>query len=128
MNTRICKTGDVVLVIAIAAMALLLMVWNAYGRTPDQQIIAVIKQDGKLIKQIDLSDIKDSQYIYINEPIRQVIVAENGRIRFLESDCPNQICVKSGWLTRPGDRAVCMPSKVVITIMGGDKQVDSIAY
>ena len=128
MNTRIFKTGDKILIISIAVIAVLLLVCNTFGVSPDKQITAVITQNGNLIRKINLNDLKDSESVYINEPIKQVILAEKGRIRFLESDCPNQICVKTGWLTKAGDRAVCMPSKVVITIVGGDKQVDSVSY
>lgn len=128
MNTRIFKTGDTILIVSIAVIAILLMAWNTLGVSPGQQITASITQNGNLIKQINLKDLKDSDYVYINEPIKQVILAEKGRIRFLESDCPNQICVKTGWLTKSGDRAVCMPSKVVITIVGDNKQVDSVSY
>ncbi len=128
MNTRIFKTGDTILIASIAVVALLIMAWNIFGVNDGSQITAVITQNGNLIKQINLNDLKDSEPVYINEPIKQVILAEKGRIRFLESDCPNQICVKTGWLSKPGDRAICMPSKVVITIVGGDKQVDSVSY
>jgi len=128
MNTRIFKMGDTILIVSMAVIAILFMAWNTFGVRPDNQITAVIKQNGNVIKQINLSDLKDSEYVNVNEPIKQVILAEKGRIRFLESDCPNQTCVKTGWLTKSGDRAVCMPSKVVITIVGGNKQVDSVSY
>ncbi|HWP97139.1 MAG TPA: NusG domain II-containing protein [Syntrophomonadaceae bacterium] len=128
MSTRMFKTGDKILIVSIAAIAVLFMAWNTFVVSHDQQITAVITQNGNVIKQINLNDLKNPESIYINEPIKQVIIAEKGRIRFLESDCPNQICVKTGWLTKSGDRAVCLPSKVVITIVGGNKEVDSVSY
>ncbi len=128
MNTRIFKIGDKILIVSIAVIAVLFMAWNTYGVSPGQQITAVIKQNGNLIKQINLNDLKNPEYINLNNGINQVILAEKGRIRFLESDCPNQTCVKTGWLTKSGDRAVCIPSKVVITIAGDNKQVDIFSY
>lgn len=120
--------GDKVLIAGMVLTAVLFMAFNAGGESTGRQITAVITQNGNLIQQINLSTLKNPDYIYLHEPINQVILAEPGRIRFLESDCPNQICVKTGWLTKAGDRAVCMPSRVVITIMGDNRQVDSIAY
>jgi hypothetical protein len=123
------KRGDIVLIAGIAAIALLLMAWNTFRAGPDRQITAVITRNGSIIRQIDLNDLKKPEYIYLNQGIKQVILAEKGRIRFLKSDCPNKICVKTGWLTKAGDKAVCVPSKVVITVVGdNNKKVDVFSY
>lgn len=128
MNTRMFKTGDILLMVGVAAIALLFTAWQNLSVSPGGQITAVITQDGNLVEQIGLNDLKAPASIEINEPIHQVILAENGRIRFSESDCPNKICVKTGWLNKPGDRAVCTHSKVIITIVGDNKEVDTLAY
>lgn len=105
------------------------MAWNAYGPASSRHLTAVITHKSNLVQKIDLSDLNKPVYIDLNEEgIHQVIRAEKGRIRFSESDCPNKTCVKTGWLTRPGAKAVCIPSRVVITIIGDNKQVDILAY
>lgn len=119
------------LIFVIVILAALLLGWNTFGArlSSDQQLTAVIKHNGQVIQQINLSRVNNPETLtYSYEGIRQVIVAEKGRIRFSESDCPDKICVKTGWLNKPGDKSVCMPSKVVITIVGENKKVDSIAY
>lgn len=128
MNTPIFKRGDIVLIVSLAVIAAVLMAWNTCGIAPGRQVTAIITQDGKLIKKINLSELRDPEYVYIDKPVKQVILAEKGRIRFLKSDCPNKICVKTGWLTKAGNKAICMPSRVVITIVGDHKQVDSVSY
>jgi hypothetical protein len=128
MNTRIFKIGDKILIVSIAILAAVFMVWNTVGVSTDKKLTAVITQNGSLIRQINLNDLNNPEYIYLNEGINQVILAEKGRIRFIESDCPNQTCVKTGWLTKSGDRAVCIPSQVVIKIVGDNEQVDIFAY
>lgn len=128
MNIRTFKTGDIILIISIVAIAVLFLTWNNYRAAPTEQLKALITQDGKLIKQINLSELTAAESIQFNDPLKQVVLAEKGRIRFLKSDCPNQTCVKTGWLTKPGDRAVCIPSKVVITIVGDNEQIDSVSY
>lgn len=42
-----------------------------------------------------------------------------GRIRFVESQCPDHICERYGWLSQENDQAVCMPAGVVVTVEGG---------
>lgn len=131
MNIRLFKKGDLLLISGIVILAVLFLGWNTFGArlSMNQQLTAVIKHDGQVLKQINLSQLKNPETLTYNyEGIKQVIVAERGQIRFSESDCPDKICVKTGWLNKPGDKSVCMPSKVVITIIGENKKVDSIAY
>lgn len=129
MSMRMLKKGDIILIVFIGIIAGLVLAWNTFSSASDSsQITAVITQDGKLIKKIKLNDVKNSEYVYLNEGIKQVILAEKGRIRFSESECRDKICVKAGWLTKTGDKAVCMPAKTVITIVGDNKQIDSISY
>lgn len=129
MNTSIFKSGDKILIAAIIVIAGLVMVWNYYGAASDQGLTAVITHDSKLIKQIELSSLNRTQTIDLtNEGIHQVIRAEKGRIRFVESNCPNKTCVNTGWLTKPGDKAVCIPSHVFVKVVGEKKQTDVLAY
>jgi len=129
MNIRMLKKGDLILIVCIAILAGLVLAWNTFlSASGSDHLTAVITQDGKVIKSINLNAVKNPEYVYINKGIKQVIVAEKGRIRFTESDCPDKICVKTGWLTKIGHKAVCMPSKTVITIVGDSKQIDSISY
>ena len=129
MNIRIFKSGDKILIIVVAAIAVLIMAWNTLGAKSSQNLTAVITHNNHLVKNINLNDLNKPEYIDLNEDgVHQVIKAEKGRIRFLESDCPHKICVKTGWLTKPGDKAVCLPSRVVITIVGDNNQVDILAY
>jgi hypothetical protein len=47
-----------------------------------------------------------------------LIKIEDGAIAFFESDCPDQVCVHSGFLRRPGQWAACLPNRVLVTILG----------
>ena len=42
---------------------------------------------------------------------------ENGRIRVLEADCPDKVCVVTGWLSRPGQTAACVPGRLMVRII-----------
>jgi len=127
MNIHIFKIGDKILVVSIAIIVVIFIAWNTFGVKPGENITAVITQNSKVIKEIKLNDLQDPEYIYIKGEINQVILAEKGRIKFLESNCPNRTCVNSGWLTKPGNKAVCIPSKVVITVTG-EQEVDIYLY
>lgn len=47
-----------------------------------------------------------------------IIEINNRRARFVTSDCPDKVCVNTGWLTSPGQSAVCLPNRLSITIEG----------
>lgn len=128
MSTPLFRTGDKILIVGMVLITILVLVWNHLGAAEDERLVAVITQDGEIIRQVDLSGLNDPETIYLNERFNQVILVEKGRIRFGESDCPDKICVKTGWLTRKGDKAVCVPARTVITIEGDDARVDTRAY
>jgi len=129
MNIRLFKKGDLILIVCIVIIAALTLAWNTYSSSSSDTLTAVITQDGKVIKSINLNTVNSPFYVNINNHgIKQVIVAEKRKIRFSESDCRDKICVKTGWLTKAGDKAVCLPSATIITIVGDHKDIDSITY
>ncbi len=51
---------------------------------------------------------------------------EAGRVRTLHSDCPDQVCVRSGWLSQNGQASVCVPAAVSVRVVGGNTIVDGV--
>ena len=41
---------------------------------------------------------------------------EDGSFAFVESDCPDKVCIKEGRLKQPYHYAACLPNMVVVTI------------
>ncbi|MBN2168389.1 MAG: NusG domain II-containing protein [Actinobacteria bacterium] len=56
------------------------------------------------------------------------IEVKNGRVRMLESACPDKLCIGMGWAEETGDSIVCVPNRVVIRLTGPDKsrKVDTV--
>lgn len=54
----------------------------------------------------------------------------DGKVRVIEADCPDQLDVKQGYISKPGEVIVCLPNKLVIEIMGEveDNDVDYISH
>jgi hypothetical protein len=46
------------------------------------------------------------------------ILLQNGQARFAKSDCPDQICVHTGFISKPGQVAACVPAQVLLRITG----------
>lgn len=55
---------------------------------------------------------KDGQYDIEGSNGPTKIEIKEGRVRIIDSACPNKTCVKQGW----GSTIVCLPNDVIITV------------
>jgi len=117
--------GSIVLLLIIISFAGV-KIYNSLGSGNGK--IAVIRQNNIIIKTIDLDKLKESQEIKIDGDFHNTILLENGRIRFEDADCPDLVCVKTGWLDKNGQMAVCLPNKVSVKIEGSDEGLDGVAF
>lgn len=88
------------------------------GKPSDGKLMAVVTQNGAELYRIDLEELTDRMEIEIGGSYNELIVAEKGKIRFERADCPDQICVNTGWISRPGQVAACVPAGVIVKITG----------
>jgi hypothetical protein len=113
------KIGDY-LIIAIILVAVF-MLPTFYTTQATDNLIAVVTKDGQEIRRIILTNLTEPITMELQYEYYDKITAEQGRIRFTEADCPEKICVNTGWLSKPGQAAVCLPNGLIIRIEGSDK-------
>ena len=94
------------------------MFMNTDGKT------AVITLDGEVIDEVDLSKVEDFYTIDVKGKHHNTIEAEQGRIRVSCADCPDQVCVETGWIEDGSKPIVCLPNRLVIEIKGDSAEVD----
>lgn len=59
----------------------------------------------------------EDRIINVPGPLGKTTVEiKGGRVRVLDSPCPNKICISQGWVERPGETIVCLPNRVSITV------------
>ncbi|NLW91460.1 MAG: NusG domain II-containing protein [Syntrophomonadaceae bacterium] len=112
---RSIKKADLILVLVLGIIIALIWLWNGHHNSK-QDLVAEIIRNGQIIQKVDLNKVKNPKYITLKNGIKITILAEKGRIRVLHADCPNKICVKTGWLSQPGDMAICVPSDTIVVI------------
>ena len=83
---------------------------------------AEIYLSGKLEHIVELT--KDATYDIGGH---MVVEVKEGKIRALETDCPDQICVKEGWVSSSGVPIVCVPNEIMIVIPKGQQEMDAIS-
>jgi len=88
-----------------------------------------IYTNGQLYQKINLPEASTREIMVpAADGHYNVVEIERGRARVKESDCPDQICVNTGWVSQPGQTAICAPNKFNIVIKGKPGKVDTISY
>jgi Uncharacterized protein conserved in bacteria len=82
------------------------------------RLIAVVSRDNKQVKQIVLTgNTKVEEFtVYTKNGDYNTIEVNKDRIRIKKANCPDQICVRTGYISEPGQTIVCLPHRVVIEI------------
>ncbi|MCC5423739.1 NusG domain II-containing protein [Clostridium botulinum] len=129
------KKGDKIVIYIVSILLALSVISIIFFKffVKSENAVAVIKQNGKIIEKVDLSKVKEKRQLKINYNDKHhkgynVIEIDKGSIRFIDADCPDKVCIKSGVLKKPGETAACLPHKLIITIEKNDKEVDEVSY
>lgn len=118
------RPGDVLVILMVLILAAISFYGMVIRSTPGGEAI-VTTPDGTL--RWDLSQNMEKT-ITGNGDIQLTLEIAEGRIRFRESQCPDNICVGSGWLSRTGQTAACLPAGISIRISSGENHdFDAVA-
>ena len=127
------KKADKYILLALSALLvlsiLLVFIFKIVLASPGAR--AIISQDGVTIHSIDLSKVKEPYEIRVetaNDHYNIIYVAK-GKLKFSQATCPDQLCVKTGFLSTSSDIAVCLPHGLFIEIESGSQgEIDSLAH
>ena len=106
----------VILIGGILVAAAVLSFWLLQGQTDGT--VARVYQDGVCIKAIDLSAVTEPYSFPVEweDGGCNIISVEPGRICVSEADCPDQVCVRQGWISDSVAPIACLPHRLVIEI------------
>ena len=102
------KRLDIILIISLLFAALVLFVVFSYIKRTGERV--VIKQNDTVVYRGELS--KDGEVSLKHNTVK----IENGRVFMKSADCKNQICVKTGKISKSGETIICLPNKVIVEI------------
>ncbi|MDR3321858.1 MAG: NusG domain II-containing protein [Synergistaceae bacterium] len=99
---------------------------GATGAGKETQKFAEVFLDGAALATLALD--RDVMYSPAGLPGVRIAV-RGGEVGFVASDCPDKICVHTGFLSMSGQSAACLPNRVVVRVVAGyGEALDSIAY
>lgn len=116
---------------AVVALAIVLFAaagWLAYRNAHQgESAVAEIYVGGEVIRTVDLSTYAAGEFTLPEVPAVVFLVDTSGGIRFVSSDCPDQVCVRTGRIAMPGAFAACLPNDTLIRLVprdgGGDVDI-----
>lgn len=84
----------------------------------DARIIATVKISGDEVYRVELSEETPHEEFRLepSEGQYNIIEVDGTRIRNREDNSPDQLGVRRGWISQPGETAVVLPHQLIIEI------------
>ena len=109
------KKSDILLVIIVLSIAICILFFlHCFYYKEGTEVLVTV--DG--VKYGSYSLQKD-ETIQINDC--NVLKIDNGKADMISADCPDNLCVKQKPISRVGESIICLPNKVVVSILGDSK-------
>lgn len=102
------KRFDIILIGFLLFASLVLFALFSFVKRTGKRV--VIKQNDTVVYSGELS--KDGEVSLK----RNTVKIENGVVFMKSADCKNQICVKTGKISKSGETIICLPNKVIVEI------------
>jgi hypothetical protein len=87
-----------------------------------------IEVKGKLYKKLPLDNTQKQQIKVVTDLGENTIEIVNSKVRIIDADCKDKICIKDGAISKPGSVLVCLPHKVVVQIKGENTESDTLSF
>lgn len=115
------KPLDVVIIVVLLLASFIPHVVYGYQMgnvDEDAQIIATVSIEGEVVYETELSEDTPHETftLYPDEGQYNVIEVDGTRIRNQEDNSPDQIGVRRGWISQPGETIVVLPHELIIEI------------
>lgn len=111
-------------ILATAAIIIVLVLWTLWPKNPGNAISITV--DGEELATYSLlQNLSLPLNGYNNFSLTLVI--EDGRAHVEDSTCPDLICQQHDPISKTGEQIVCLPARIIITVMGEEAIVDAVA-
>ena len=110
MKNRLKKKDIVLMIIILVVAGSCMLLHRIIGEKSADYI--TVKVNGKIEGVYSLAD---DQEIVLNNG-SNVLKIKNGEADMIRADCPDQLCVHTGSISKEHEMIVCMPDKVIVEI------------
>ncbi|MCE5236322.1 MAG: NusG domain II-containing protein [Clostridiaceae bacterium] len=113
---KFARKRDLLFIGAVAAIGVLLWVL-LNGAVGKAGAYAEIYYRSRLVKTVALTENREESFSLAELPDVVFHLYGDGSIAFVESDCPDKICIRAGRLHLVGQTAACLPNEVYMKIV-----------
>lgn len=112
---KLVKASDALVILALLLLALGLHFFYQ-ARFNKSELIADIYYQNQLIESIELVKGKPQQWHYPQNTEVIFAIRDDASIAFKSSNCPDQVCVNSGYLHSEHAFAACLPNEFLLVL------------
>lgn len=113
--------GDIIFILFVLIISLTLIKIDS-----NKAQFAVVRVDGIEKARFSLSGKEDGVYSFETKYGKNTIEIKDSGARIIETDCPDKLCEKQGFINKSGLKLVCLPHHLVVEILGEDKELDGV--
>ncbi len=122
--TKAIKRNDLILIGGLLLIAAVALIYLFCFRPAGDRVEITI--DGKLYKTFSLED-EITEEIHTGETDCNTLIIRDGKAFMDFATCPDGICVDHSPIFRDGESIVCLPNRVVVTVVTqGDDGPDAV--
>lgn len=115
MNSRqLINKKDLILIIIILLLAISAYFIYSFITDTSNNVQAEVVLDHEVIYSFALNE--DRTFTLDQIPSISFEINDKA-VRFIQSDCPDKVCVNTGYISHSGQIAVCLPNKVTLRIV-----------
>lgn len=123
-SNRYFKKCDVIIYFFILTLIISIFIYGFFSEDKKAGSIEVY-ENGKLSYLYELQKDYRKIKLELKNGFEEIEIKDN-KVRAIDADCSNKLCIRQGWIAQTGDMIICIPNKLVIKIVGNKQEVDSI--
>ena len=110
---------DLILILGVLIGAGLIAGAFALAKKPGAYVR--VEQDGKLLGVYAMNEDRREVFPDADGADGNVLVIEGGTVHMESASCPDKLCVKQGTKSQVGETIVCLPHRLVATVIGAEE-------
>ena len=104
-----------IIIVALIVIIAIVPIFLINSNTSNQKNVQ-LSIDNEPYKDILFDESTKETYTVETDDGYNTILIENGTIKVIEANCPNQVCVHTKAISESGEMIVCLPHKLVVEI------------
>lgn len=110
-NKKLINKRDILIITAVFSAAAAAFIILSFYRESGKNAVISVGNETKMT--LELNDKAETEGFELEGAVIEV---QKGRIRVKSSDCPDKVCVHTGFISKKGEKIVCLPKKLIIEI------------